>query len=380
MFRALISTIIITLASACGPSATTVPPTNNLLPVPTIPPPTEPPISHPTPLPTSTPKPSVSSSSQIIHAESLDRLEMVAAFDLPDSFINTVIFSPDNLRLVTADMNGEVLFWECGTWEKSQYLPARSQGADDSTTGIYFGGILALSPDGNTIVTAYGEDGVVTGRDREGQELFNFSFGSRVLSIAISPNGKFLAVGGMKINVLIFDLETKQPIADLVSDHEYITNVVFSPDSSILVVSYERPSNVMKVWNTTTWQERTTFTHTTERFDYHDLLFSPDGQELVIASTEDIEIKFLDLASMQIIREFPEHSRAPYSITFSPDGSLLASAGDDGTVRFWNMETGENVKTIRTGQEAMAIAFSPDGELIAYSVQGEGIHVWAIKG
>lgn len=380
MFKPLFVIIImIVLISACGPAAVTKSPMDTTLPVPITPTPTVSPTLEPTPLPISTLPVSVNSSNQVINAETVDQLEMVATFDLPDSFINTVVFSPDNLTLITADMNGEVLFWERGTWEKTQFLPARSLGADDSMTGVYFGGTLVLSPDGNTIVTAYGEDGVVTGRDRMGQALFDFSFGSRVISLAISPDGKILAVGGMKINVLIFDLETNQPVVDLVSDHEYVTNVVFSPDNSILVVSYERPDNVMKMWDTATWQETARFSHTTDRFDYHDLIFSPDGQVVAFATTEVVEIKFLELSDLQIIKEFPDHSRAPYSITFSPDGSLLASASDDRTVRFWNIETGVNIKTIRNGHEAGAIAFSPDGKLIAYSIWGEGIQVWALK-
>jgi WD40 repeat protein len=268
--------------------------------------------------------------------------------------------------------------WERETWEKTTYLPTRSNRAADSAAGKYIAGTLALSPDGNIFVTVYGDDGAVTGRDRAGQELFAFSYGAPVYGMAISPEGRFLAMGGLKTNVLIFDLETRQPAADLVSDHEYISNLVFSRDGKTLAVCYERPGNVMKTWDTATWQETATFTHVTERIDYHDVLFSLDDKELVIASNENVEIKFLDLATKKIVREFPEHSRGPYQIAFSPDGNLLASASDDGTLRLWNMGTGVNVKTIQNGHEAGAVAFSPDSTLIAFSVWGEGVQVWAV--
>jgi len=88
-----------------------------------------------------------------------------------------------------------------------------------------------------------------------------------------------------------FDLNTKQPTANLVSDHEYVTVIVFSPDSKLLLVCYERPDNVMKTWDTAAWQETASFTHATRRIDYHDVLFSPDGKELVIVTTEDVEIQ-----------------------------------------------------------------------------------------
>jgi len=367
--KTIILITLVALLSACGPNTTAVPPTATTMPVPATP---------PASAPTAVPPPPVAITGQVISAETVARLEQLAAFDLPDSFINTVVFSPDGRALFAGDINGQVLVWERDTWEKTVYSPARSNGAAGSGTDTYFGGTLALSPDGNTVVTAYGDDGAVTGRDREGRELFAFSFGAPVYAVSISRDGKFLAVGGLKANVIVFDLAARQVAADLVSDHEYVSNLVFSPDGKTLLVCYERPENVMKTWDTAAWQETATFTHVTERIDYHDVLFSPDGRQLVIASTEDVEIHFLDLATRQVVKEFSEPSRAPYQLAFSPDGSLLASAGDDGTLRFWDMSTDVNVKTIRNGREAGAVAFSPDGTLIACSVWGEGVQVWAV--
>lgn len=325
------------------------------------------------------PPTSSTADSEVINAGTVDRLERVVDFDLPDSFVNTIVFSPDSQPMITGDRNGEVLMWERDTWERITYLPAQSTRAADSEAQIGFWGTLALSPDGGIIVTAYGDDGIVTGRDKEGQELFTFSYGARVYGVAISPNGRFLAVGGLKNTVTIFDFETRQAVIELVSDFEYICNLAFSPNGNTLLASYERPENVLKIWDTTTWQETTTFPHSGERTDYHDALFSPDGDELVIATIENVEITFLDIATKEIVREFPEHSRGPYQIAFSPDSSLLASASDDGTLRFWDMETGVNVKTIRVEQEVGAVAFSSDGTLIAFSVWGEGVQVWAVS-
>jgi WD40 repeat protein len=393
MPKPIVKTVIlftlIALVGACGPTATPVPPTPTAVPPTPVPPTAAPPTAvSPTAVPPTTAPPTevpptivptpIPTDSQAINPESVARLEQVAAFDLPDSFVNTIIFSPDSQTMITGDRNGEVLMWERGTWEKSLYLPARSNRAADDANQVWYWGTLALSPDGQVIVTAYGDDGEVTGRDRDGQELFAFSYGARVYSVTISPDGQFLAVGGLKSNVLIFDLESRQAVADLVGDHEYVTNLVFSPDGKTLLVSYERPDNVMKTWDTAVWQETDTFTHVRQRIDYHDVLFSPDGREVVIATIESVEIRFLDLATKQVVREFPEHRRAPYQIAFSPDGSLLASASDDGTLRLWDMETGATVRVIRNNGEAGAVAFSPDGTLIAYSVWGDGVQVWAV--
>jgi WD40 repeat protein len=329
------------------------------------------------PAPTPVPPPSVAAPTPVINAET------VAALDLPNSFVNTVVFSPDGRTLITGDLNGEVLLWDRETWAKTVFAPARSTRAADIAANIAYWGTLAPSPDGSVIVTAYGDNGEVSGRDLEGKELFAFSYGARVYSVAISPDGKFLAVGGLKTNVIVFDLETRQPAADLPSDREQIMALVFSPDGKTLLVNHRlpEPEHIFTIWDTATWQATDTLNPAIAPGNgFHDAVFSPDGKELAVASTEVAEIKFLDLTTRKIVREFPEHTRASYQIAFSPDGSLLASVGDDGTLRLWDMKTGVNVKTIRfPRREVGAVAFSPDGALIAFSVWGQGVQVWAVK-
>ncbi len=384
--KPIILLILLTLISACAPAATEVFPTATAVPAsPTAIPPTATPTqvpptatSAPTLPPTAVPPTEVPPTAPPAPAISW---KQVAALDMPDSLVNTILFSPDSQTMITGDRNGEVLTWARDTWEKTTLQPARSTYAADDAAGIWYWGTLALSPDGSLIVNAYGDDGVVTGYDRTGRVVFTYSFGSRVWAVAISPDGKLLAVAGLPNNVVIISLETYQPVANLVSDYEYIFNLVFSPDGKTLLVAYERPGNVIKLWDTAAWQETSTFTHVTERIDYHDILFTPDGTELILATNQlgdPIGVRLWDLAGSQIVKEFRQNSQAAYQVALSPDGRLLASVHE--ALQVWNMETGAAIKTIRVPHKELgAVAFSPDGALVAFSVWEEGVQVWAIS-
>jgi WD40 repeat protein len=366
----LIFTLILCsfLTVGCQPASAT----------PTLPPAmTKPVLPTTTPFPaTETPIPEQPTSSSVISAGNASQLKQIAALELPESMPNTLVFSPDGRTLLSGDASGEVNLWEGGAWQKTAFLAPQSDFKRDAVGKASFSGTLALSPDGEIIVTT-NFAGEVKGQEWDGTEQFTFPFGELVYQTAISPDGKFLAVGGFSKKLLIFGLETNQQLADLGSDYEFISNLVFSPDGKTLLVSYERPGNVMKTWETATWKETATFSHTAERFDYHDILFTPDGKTLVIASTRNV-IEFFDLESRQVVKELPGHVSAPYEMALSPDGSLLASAGDDQTLRLWDLKTGKAVLVLRNQHEVGTVAFSPDGKLLAFGVWNEGIRVWAM--
>lgn len=316
---------------------------------------------------------------RVILPGTADRLALAATLELPGVSVSAVSFSSDSRELIALDMKGGVLTWDLSAEAATTLLEPLTCGGSVLAEDVYFGGTLAISSDWSLIATSCGQSGFVTGRDRGGQELFSFSYGAPVYGMALSADATYLAVGGREGDAVVFDVTSRQVAARLASDHEYISNLAFSPDGAMLVVAYERPDNLLATWDTTTWQQTSTFTHVRERIDYHDLLFASDGTELAIATSGDPEITFVDPATTQVTREFSDHTRGPYQLAFSPNGQLLASAADDGTVRLWELATGSAVRVISTGNEAGAVAFSPDGTLLAFSVWGEGIQIWAVR-
>jgi len=319
------------------------------------------------------------SARDVITVQNVSRLRRIASLSMPASAIGFVAFSPDDSLLLTKDRTGEVLAWETSDWSRSTLQPPfyTPQQADSALVPFY--PTIALGPDGRVMATVTSARGDVSVREVGGAELSTFAYGSQIYAVAISPDGRLVAVGGLNGDVVVRELATGAPVADLVCDRQFVSVLVFSPDGRTLVAGYERPGNLMKAWSTSTWQETATFSVMAERVDFHDAAFTPDGGHLVIARvglTEPNVIEVLDASTYQVVRRISSQVSA-YQLAFSPDGSLLASSW--GSVELWQGATSASARSISSGgAETLSVAFSPDGTLLAFGVGGVGVQVWAV--
>ena len=97
------------------------------------------------------------------------------------------------------------------------------------------------------------------------------------------------------------------------------------------------------------------------------LAFTPDGTVIAAAGgdTEDFAIHLWDMTSGQKMGTLTGHSGIVWSVTFSPDGEMLASVSSDGTARIWDWRSGELLKTLDFPDQVGSVSFSPDGQMLA---------------
>ena len=89
---------------------------------------------------------------------------------------------------------------------------------------------------------------------------------------------------------------------------------------------------------------------------------SPDGKRLVSGSS-DKTLKVWDADTGQEIRTLVGHTGAITCVAFSPDGKRLVSGSEDRTVKVWDVQTGQEIRTLEGHTSGVTcVAFSPDGK------------------
>ena len=110
------------------------------------------------------------------------------------------------------------------------------------------------------------------------------------------------------------------------------------------------------------------------------MAFSRDGTKLVSAG-DDATVRDWDVASRRAIGSpMRGHAGTITAVTFSPGGDLVASAGSDGTVRLWDPQRRRQSGSPPRGHAGPvhAVAFSPDGLVIASGGIDQTARLWSV--
>jgi WD40 repeat protein/uncharacterized caspase-like protein len=300
------------------------------------------------------------------HMFSVKRWEIATGrvSNLPN-YSSTRVFSPDG-RFMASASGGTVNISELTTREESRVITN------------YAGEIspMAFSPDGRLIASGSKDKTVKLWDVATGREMHTLSGHTDEVSVIVfSADGRFLASAAStpppitttltfksvtsKDNneIKLWNVTTGREINTLSNPMGSVYAVTFSPNGRWLASG--GVDKQIKLWDVITGRvDRALIGHVSSVMA---LAFSPDGR-LLVSGSKDKTIKLWDVSTGRELRTLVGHNDSVHTLAFSPNGRWLISGSYDGSLRLWEITTGQLLATLISpaiGDDWLVV--TPDG-------------------
>ena len=281
-------------------------------------------------------------------------------------------FSPDGSVLAIWGMGG-VNLWDMKTYKKIATLEEYQS--------------VTFSPDGSLLADArFPGIAVLLWDTRIRKEIANFEWYGNA---AFSPDGRLLAIwggsGGDRSGVKLWDVKNRKENATINKFSDLGGgSVAFSPNGKLLASG---GNDTVTLWNVNNNKEVDIFKGESWRASAS-FAFSPDGNMIAIGSggtpwhVEDTTVRLWDIKNHKKIANFGGDAGDIYSVAFSPDGKLLASASLVNMVNIWDVKSGKEIAILKGGSginTGRSVAFSPNGSMLASGAEDGTVKLWNVK-
>lgn len=202
-----------------------------------------------------------------------------------------------------------------------------------------------------------------------------------ILCVAFSPDAKQIATSHSNGEVCVWRVGDGQQTATFRGVASGVNSIVFSPEGESLIIS--NVDCVVKRLHTGSGAVQGQFYgHTGSIWK---VALSADGC-LLASGGEDLTIRIWDMQTEECLKILEGYQGWVAALAFAPagqtltEGYLLASNAADGTIRLWNVETGQTLHVLEGHTSGvLAVAFSPDGQTIASSSRDQTIRLWNVQ-
>jgi WD40 repeat protein len=313
---------------------------------------------------------------------------------------SAMAYSPDGKQLALGYADGALaLFPTDGAGEPVKLLPVLGSTVRVITYGRD-GSWVAASSAGQTVMWDI----------RTRRQIKSLNYTSMDGAVALRPDGRYLAVANRRPFAEVFDTDTGSLVAELKLDTDYVMSVAFSPDGRWLALGCI-PGRIA-VWDVSDFKKGEAAAvepagmFVDEKILIKGVTFSSDGNQLAVSHDGEFislwDVSYPDAKTepsaravklerssrtLQLAQATPprplhafrnvDNQYVPAPVVFSPGDVYLAIPLDDNTVRVWEVKSGREVSRLEYPSYVNALAFSPGRS--TFATAGVDVNFWSTE-
>ncbi len=295
-----------------------------------------------------------------------------------DGDVHTIYFFPNGNTFLTKGSWSKVYLWHVDTGELINRLSERENYIE----------YVHISPIGNTIACRSNDNKILIWDANTGKLLNTISdIKGELFQVKYSTDGSIIVSNSSENTTQLWDPITGQLIRTITGIYGSIDGVYFSKNANTIVTSIceESDDDGAFLWDGLTGQHirDLSLSGATSSVSY-----SPDGKIMAIADAHGSVVSLFDIFNRKHLMNLAGHVSLEScgggtisDVCFSYNGQTIATASSvDATAIIWNSNTGERLKTLsgHTGGIS-SIAFSPDGKTLASGSYDGTILLWDVE-
>jgi WD40 repeat protein len=309
--------------------------------------------------------------------------------------VNAVVLTPDGMRAVSGCTAGELRVWDLGTGQIVRNLrapptqeitgkrAAALSNVSDDKEGVE---ALAITFDGMRAVSGH-SGGMINLWDlQSGRKLRTMSLQSgKVTAVVISPDDRSI-IAGAGGTLGIWELDTGRRLATLKEYMLPVNSVAVTRDGRTLIAgSWE---GTVDIWDLKSRQQLWRFALRQEPLlpravtAVHAVTITQDGRRAVAgaggSAGDDNSIRVWDLEQGNEVCSLKGHEYAVTALALSPDGKQLFSGSRDNRLKLWNLGNCDERHLVAHVDWVAAIVITPDGQQAVSSSRDSTIAVWSL--
>lgn len=309
--------------------------------------------------------------------------------------ITSFTWSHDSRFLLTTSKDLTSRVWSINSEDK-ELVATTLAGHRDYVLGAYFNStqekIYTISKDGAVFTWEYISKAQKEGLDEEDlkdedlsklswritKKNFFYANQAKVKCCTFHINSNLLIVGFSNGEFRLYEMPEFVMVQQLSMGQNPVNTVSVNNSGEWLAFGSSKLGQLL-VYE---WQSESYILKQQGHFDAtNSLTYSPDGSRVVTAA-EDGKIKVWDVASGFCLATFEEHTSAVTAVQFAKKGQVLFSASLDGTVRAWDLIRYRNFRVFTATERVQftCLAVEPSGEVVsAGSTDSFDVFVWSVQ-